>query len=612
MALHNSFKQGHSQQQDNRLASAPTTEDLGTALGQARTGGRRPVVMSWKSPKTNAVFWLSVTASGAGNEAEWLLQKGAEGAQPKNVWNHKTTDTTLIQSLLAAEEEMAFKSGNRTLVTPPPSNGQSLEQDPWDSAKSSPTSTSGNAPIVLGGGVPQPQRPEAAAQAPAPAQSPWQGGQAPGWNVPQPAGEPAGWGYLPPSTPPATLPGDKASPSTASNPNLFAGLKETAEEPKPLNPFNSLMSNQNLPQQQPQTKQIDLPEKPLQPSGHKFVDDLDEALEGGGGDLPTNSYDGLTNSGQGIKTVPGPQAVQPARPPALSSQLPRIHSSQTSSSTRIPIVSPGDGHSPQVHPPVPNFAAMTSSGAYPVVSLPPDQALNPKNTGRVATPANQARGGSSPQSGANNQQSPAMIAPPATPSQSPNTSQNQSTKQLPAPVDLDRAAVDDVFKSLSNPETGLLNHGSMLFFLVREFSRYQTSKEPFSLIIMEMSAFIESSTGQRMSKPLLPRAVRAATQKIFSLTRQLDLVCHYEQTDFAILLPTTNRQEAKEFAQSVVRLLMSQPLTPDMDKNALIIRMGLASFPEDTSHPGILLAAASDAKVEAIRSGKTLVLFSET
>lgn len=609
MALHNSFKQGQSQQQDNRLESAPTADDLGSALSQARTSGKRPVVISWKSPKTNAVFWLTVTASGAGNEAEWLLQKGAEGVQPKNVWNHKTMDTTLIQSLLAAEEEMAFKSGNRTLVTPPPSNGQHAEESPWDAARPSTTTTGGNAPIVLGGGgLQQPQRPENAPQPPVQAQSPWQGSQAPGWNMPQPGTEKTGWGYLPPNTPAAPQPGE--NPSTTSNPNLFAGLKGTVEEPKPANPFNSLMSNQNLPQLPPQTKQIDLPEKPLQTSGHKFVDELDEVLEGAGSnDPPANTYNGPTNSSQGIKAVPDPSAMPSARPPAPGSNLPRIHSSQTSSSARIPIVNPGDAHSPQVHPPVPNFAAMTSSGAYPVVSVPPDQALGPKGQTKGAMSVNQVRGNSSPQSGSYSQQNQPKVAPPATPPSSPAP---ERTRQLPAPVELDRGAVDGVFKSLSNNETGLLNHGSMLFFLVREFSRYQTSNEPFALIIMGMSAMTEATSGQPMTRQLPLRAVRAAAQKIFSLTRQLDLVSHYEQTDFAILLPCTTRQEAKEFAQSVAKLLASQPLAEEMESMKLVLRMGLASFPEDTSHPGILLAAASEAKLEAHRSGKTLVLFAET
>jgi hypothetical protein len=40
--------------------------------------------------------------------------------------------------------------------------------------------------------------------------------------------------------------------------------------------------------------------------------------------------------------------------------------------------------------------------------------------------------------------------------------------------------------------------------------------------------------------------------------------------------------------------------------------MGVASFPEDTSHPGILLAAARDAKAAAHEAGKPIILFADT
>lgn len=631
MALHNSFKQGQSQQPDNRLTAVPTADELSSALSQARKGGRRPVVLSWKSQKSNNVFWLSVTAGGAGNEAEWLLQKGADGVQPKDVWNHKTVDTTLIQSLISAEEEIAFKSGSRAIITPNnaaadpqampsvPSNGGS---DPWSSAGANPA-----APIVLGANYQsQPQRPDQQS-----GQS-WQSSEVSGWNTPQPAPEQLGWGQK--STPPP------AETSGGHN-NPFAALKGTVEEPKPVNPFNSLMSNQSLPQLPPQKMPGNLPERKLEPQNQvesssqnpiqfsaqtpgttsgqfstqnqqtsssqnpaqnqrtssaqlpsqrpqKFVDEAEE--------IAANPYDALTNSGQGIKSVPS----QKPQPPQQQPPSPAKQNKPESPSGSFPVQS-ASGKAP---PPVPNFAAMTSSGTYPVVNLPPEQALNPKAPGKGMV-VNQISG----PPGSQNQRTTLKNAPVV---KQPSQAMTSSVKQLPAPVDLDRAAVDGVFKTLSNPETGLLNHGSMLFFLVREFSRYQVNNDPFSLIIMEMHVMISGSTGAQLPRPLPPRAVRAAAQKILALTRQLDLVSHYEQSDYAILLPATNRKQANEFAQGVAKALLTQPLSPDMQPKSLVLRMGIASFPEDTSHPGILLAAAAEAKIAAIKSNQPIVQFSDT
>ncbi|MBX9950263.1 MAG: hypothetical protein K2Y39_13930 [Candidatus Obscuribacterales bacterium] len=633
MALHNSFKQGQSQQSDNRLACVPNADELNGALSQARKSGKRPVVLSWKSQKSNSVFWLSVTASGAGNEADWLLQKGAEGTQPKDVWNHKTTDTTLIQSLISAEEEIAFKSGSRAII--PPNNAASENpnqpyepngnDDPWSKASTTP----GGA-IVLGGGTfqTQAQRPQQQSS------QGWPASEVSGWNTPQPNPEQLGW--VQKSTPPAETSG--------SNSNPFAALKGTVEEPKPVNPFNSLMSNQSLPQIPPQKLPGNLPEKKLEPQSQsqtsgqslppnnsqnggqkpdqssgqfaaqpqrtsssqipaqnqrtsssklpvqnpsKFVDEADE--------VSSNPYDALTNSGQGIKAAPKPAQA----PPAAPAQTPARQNKPDSPSGSFPQQTP----SGKVHPPVPNFAAMTSSGSYPVVSVPPEQALNPKVSGKPMA-VNQISGPPG-----QNQRTTLKNAPAIVPSSQALTN---NAKALPAPINLDRAAVDGVFKTLSNPETGLLNHGSMLFFLVREFSRFQVNDEPFSLIIMQMNVLISGSTGAFVQRPLPPRAVRGAAQKVIAVARQLDLVSHYEENDYAILLPATNRKQAGEFAQTVAKVLLSQPLTPDMDPKALILRMGVASFPEDTSHPGILLAAAAEAKDAAVKANKPIVLFAET
>lgn len=660
MALHNSFKQGQSQQPDNRLASVPTADELNGALSQARKSGKRPVVLTWKSQKSNNVFSLSVTASGAGNDADWLLQKGAEGTQPKDVWNHKTTDTALVQSLISAEEEIAVKSGSRPII--PPNNAAHENQngpdqpdssdDPWSKA----TTTPGGA-IVLGGGTfqspsPRPQQPSSQG---------WPANEVSGWNTPQPNPEQLGW--VQKSTPPAETSG--------SNSNPFAALKGTVEEAKPVNPFNSLMSNQSLPQVSPQQLPGNLPEKKFEPqnpsqisgqnqaqntnqnggqkaeqsaqfpnqnsnqsssrnpvqnpaqssaqnsgqfsnlsqkssssgvpaqnqrtsSSHlpvqnpsKFVDEAD--------DVSANPYDALTNSGQGIKAAPKPAQAPP--PPAAP--MPARQNKPDSPSGSFPIQTA----SGKVHPPVPNFAAMTSSGSYPVVSVPPEQALNPKAASKPMA-VNQISGPPG-----QNQRTTLKNAPAIVPQSQALTNK---AKPLPAPINLDRAAVDGVFKTLSNPETGLLNHGSMLFFLVREFSRFQVDDEPFSLIIMQMNVLISGSTGAFVQRPLPPRAVRGAAQKVIAIARQLDLVSHYEENDYAILLPATNRKQAGEFAQTVAKVLLSQPLTPDMDPKALVLRMGVASFPEDTSHPGILLAAAAEAKDTAVKDNKPIVLFAET
>jgi GGDEF domain-containing protein len=270
------------------------------------------------------------------------------------------------------------------------------------------------------------------------------------------------------------------------------------------------------------------------------------------------------------------------------------------------------------HPKVPDFAAMTSSGAFPVLQVSPDQALNPKSASQANSNQNRTPfvinevSPNSQQTPPANQQGAAQGQQQKTNAAQPTQPQQTSTKPLPKPVELDRVAVDNVFKSLSNPETGLLTHSSFLFFLVREFTRYQGNGEPFSLIIMELNVLISGSVGGKLPRPLPPRGVRAAAERICSITRPLDLLTHYDQSEYAILLPATSRQQSAEFAIGVGKALLSKPLLPDMEPKSLVVHMGVASFPEDTSHPGILLAAASEAKSTAQIAGKPIILFSET
>lgn len=641
MALHNSFKQGQSQQQGTRLAALPNTDDLAQALSQASKSSKRPVVVSWKSSKSSAVFWLSVTASGVGNDVEWLLQKGEENTQPKDVWTHKTADTKLIQSLLAAEDEMSSKGNYKTSPRPPASsNAESSESSGSHGAISnSPQPDNGswtsgsNAPIVLGGGL-QSQTPRSGAE---PITPQWQGTEAPPWNVPKATEDHISWSQ-------------KSKPDVPSGPNPFAALKGTVEDPKPVNPFNALMSNPNLPQLPPQMPQQALPQAPPAPprapqhAPPAPAQELQDQQELSGSSLPkddpaANPYDALTNSGTATKkpSAPPPPAAPPVPPPAVTT---KSNSPFTISNSAVPMTPTGN-HAPV--PRVPDFAAMTSSGAYPTVSVPQENALNPKaapqgkqlHVNQVSAPPSSAAAAqakppqnstSSTSSGSRNQPPPVPApgqssgqhraqadAPPAPPQPAAQQSLSSTrNKPLPVPVELDRSAVDAIFKTLSNPETGLLTHSSLLFFLVREFNRFQVSKEPFGLILLEMNVLISNSTGQQLPRPLPPRAVRAATEKLFKVTRQLDLVTHYDQLDYAMLLPTTNRQQAAEFAQTVSKALLLQPLLPDMEPKSLVLHMGVACFPEDTSHPGILLAAARDAKLLAQQNGKAVVHFWET
>lgn len=178
-------------------------------------------------------------------------------------------------------------------------------------------------------------------------------------------------------------------------------------------------------------------------------------------------------------------------------------------------------------------------------------------------------------------------------------------RELPPPVELDRSLVDGVMRSLSNLETGLLTHQSFLFFLVREFTQFKVSQLPFSLIIAEF--FINTPTNGIVALP--PAYKRLSAHCLLAAARPLDLAAHYEQNEFALLLPNTPRADALALASRVVEASKKAPMPPEMSASSLVVCLGLSTFPTDSTHPGVCLAAAIEAKNEAKSSGSPLVVF---
>ena len=182
------------------------------------------------------------------------------------------------------------------------------------------------------------------------------------------------------------------------------------------------------------------------------------------------------------------------------------------------------------------------------------------------------------------------------------------SKPLPAPIDLDRAAVDTIYKSFTNSETGFISHAAFLFFLVNEFNRYQKDPKPLSLVRFDLC--IKPMHADATITPMPPKALQEAAKRIFSVMRSLDWVAHYEQ-EYAILMPFTGRQEAAQLTQRIASAISSAPLVPGLSSSMLGISFGIASMPDDCTHPGILLAAAQDAKNRARKASVPVMLFSD-
>jgi GGDEF domain-containing protein len=177
------------------------------------------------------------------------------------------------------------------------------------------------------------------------------------------------------------------------------------------------------------------------------------------------------------------------------------------------------------------------------------------------------------------------------------------------PKQIDNAAIQAVMTSLRRVDTGLFTYPAFLYFLQEEFFRIYRAKSSMSVLIFEMRE-VAAADGLVRRMPLSTDAISDATLRISSCKRHTDIVAHYEQNDFAILLPSTGSGGTKVFANKVIKALTETPLA-GTEGRKLSFSFGSASMPEDFRELSMLMGAAETAMGFARQRGKPLVLFKE-
>lgn len=152
----------------------------------------------------------------------------------------------------------------------------------------------------------------------------------------------------------------------------------------------------------------------------------------------------------------------------------------------------------------------------------------------------------------------------------------------------------NIEKLLLRPDTGLYTYPAFLFFLEKEYLRYERFSHPMSVILMEIG--LKPFDTNAMPEPLPLVGVREVRERINKLKRKTDILAHYETLRFALLLPETESQAAKSFANRLAEILMSSPLSDGGLGRPMVASVGVASIPDDCQALGTLLAKAKPPK----------------
>jgi Diguanylate cyclase, GGDEF domain len=178
-----------------------------------------------------------------------------------------------------------------------------------------------------------------------------------------------------------------------------------------------------------------------------------------------------------------------------------------------------------------------------------------------------------------------------------------------SPRSIDADAIQTVMTSLRNKDTGMFMTSAFLYFLEQEYFRSLRSRSSLSVILFDIREE-GPEDGNMVRQKLPPGAMVDAVMRITELKRHVDVLAHYDEDSYALLLPHTKAAGARTFANRLIRSLTEKPLGR-IDASRLAIAVGCSSIPEDFVDLSKLLGAADLTLSQARKNRVPLVMFSD-
>lgn len=147
---------------------------------------------------------------------------------------------------------------------------------------------------------------------------------------------------------------------------------------------------------------------------------------------------------------------------------------------------------------------------------------------------------------------------------------------------VDWSITQPVERSLLRADTGAYGYPALMFLLEMEYNRSSRYGKPFSFLILEIGVRKE---GNKLT-PLPQQAARELVNLITRLKRKPDILGHYQNTGFGLLLPETDSLLAKRFASRLQEVLLSGP-----QLSSVAFSVGVAGCPHDAQDLPALIAA---------------------
>lgn len=162
--------------------------------------------------------------------------------------------------------------------------------------------------------------------------------------------------------------------------------------------------------------------------------------------------------------------------------------------------------------------------------------------------------------------------------------------------------------SITDPLTSLLNRRYFEERISEEMERSKRHRQPFSLIILDIDDFkvLNDSYGHLCGDEIL----KTTTNVIRRCVRVIDIAARYGGEEFAVILPTTDIDDAGIIAERIrSEIAGTVCLIKDAGKTlSITVSLGIASFPDDASTITELINNADRALYSAKNQGKNRVV----
>ena len=145
-----------------------------------------------------------------------------------------------------------------------------------------------------------------------------------------------------------------------------------------------------------------------------------------------------------------------------------------------------------------------------------------------------------------------------------------------------------------------------------EFKRAQRYGHGLSLMFIDIDNFKEIN--DQYSHSVGDTVLKSVSVYIRKMTRSSDICIRYGGDEFLVLLPETSRDAAVEVATKLQKAVESIPVNFNgkLDELVVSLSMGIASYPEDTIEPKMLIELADRALYEAKKTGKDQIIIARS